>query len=85
MCIRVRYEAFDPLNAFRPYDAASGTVTLPDCLAQPDTLTALRAVLEELAVAQPESGAICWCGEPVHLLPRVPTQRRSGQVTHHGA
>lgn len=85
MCIRVRYEAFDPLNGFRPYDADSGTVTLPDYLAQPATLTALRAVLEELAVEQPEHGAICWCGEPIHLLPRVPTQRRNGEVTHRGA
>lgn len=82
MCIRVRYEAFDPLGAFHPYDAAAGIVTLPDCLAQADTLTILRAVLEELAVKQPESGAICWCGEPIMLLPRIPTQRRSGQVNH---
>jgi len=85
MCIRVRYEAFDPLGDFQPYNASTGVVTLPTALAQADTLVALRAVLEELAVEQPESGAICWCGEAINLLPRVPTQRRSGQVTHHGA
>ena len=82
MCIRVRYEAFDPLGAFHPYDAAAGVVTLPSSLPESDSLSALRAVLEELAVRQPESGAICWCGEPVVLLPGIPTQRRSGQVTH---
>lgn len=85
MCIRVRYESFDPLGVFHPYDADAGVVTLPSTLQESDSLHALRAVLEELAVEQPESGAICWCGEPIHLLPRVPTQRRSGQVTHHGA
>lgn len=83
MCIRVRFEPFDPL-AFHPYDAAAGVVTLPDMLPQRATLVALRAVLGELGVTQPESGAICWCGEPIRLLPRVP-QQRSGQVTHHGA
>lgn len=83
MCIRVRFERFDPL-AFHPFDPAAGVVTLPDSLAQQDTLIALRAVLEELAITQPESGALCWCGEPVQLLPRVPEQR-SGQVTNRGA
>ncbi|MEU0317097.1 hypothetical protein [Nocardioides sp. NPDC006273] len=82
MCIRVRYQIFDPLEDFQPYDADAGIVTLPLTLARSATLTALRAVLEELAVAQPESGAICWCGEPVMLLPSVPTQRRNGQVAH---
>ncbi|MGW4850212.1 hypothetical protein ACWEPZ_03125 [Streptomyces sp. NPDC004288] len=85
MCIRVRYEAFDPLDAFQPYNADTGVVTLPDVLAQADTLLALRSVLEELAVEQPEFGAVCWCGEVINLLPRVPTQRRSGQVIRHGA
>lgn len=84
MCLRVRFEPFDPLT-FRPYDAAGNTVTLPDTLAEAASLAALRAVLEELAVEQPPHGAICWCGAPVDLMPRVPEQRRSGQVTHHGA
>jgi len=83
MCIRVRYEAFDPLGAFHPYDADAGVVTLPAALATSASLVALRAVLQELAVEQPESGAICWCGEPIVLLPRVPNQRRSANA--HGA
>lgn len=77
MCIRVRYEAFDPLQGFQPYDATGGVVTLPDVLAESSCLIALRAVLEELAIAQPEDGAICWCGAPVELLPRVPVQRKA--------
>jgi hypothetical protein len=85
MCIHIRFEQFDPLSAFRPYDAATGTVTLPEDLTRSDTLVALRAVLEELAIKQPESGAICWCGEPLMMLPCVPTQRRNGQVTNRGA
>ncbi|MFC8491838.1 hypothetical protein ACFUJU_13745 [Streptomyces sp. NPDC057235] len=85
MCIHIRFEQFDPLSAFKPYDAGTGTVTLPDALPHAETLVILRAVLEELAVVQPESGAICWCGEDILVVPRVPEQRRSGQVIHHGA
>nr|CZT54184.1 hypothetical protein [Cloning vector pSOK804] len=81
MCIRVRFAPLDPLN-FRPYDAAGNTVTLPATLPRDASLVALRAVLEELAVEQPPDGAVCWCGAAVHILPRVPEQRRSGQVTH---
>lgn len=84
MCLRVRYKAFDPLN-FRPYDATTNVITLPDVLPKESALVALRAVLVELAVKQPEFGAVCWCGEAIELRPRVPIQRRSGQVIHHGA
>lgn len=84
MCIRIRYQQFDPLGSFQPYDADAGVITLPSTLKGSDTLLALRAVLEELAVTQPESGAICWCGEPIQLLPRIPNQRRS-QVIKRGA
>jgi hypothetical protein len=84
MCLRVRFAPLDPLN-FRPYDAAGNTVTIPDVLPRESRLVALRAVLEELAVEQPPNGALCWCGAPVEVMPRVPDQRRSGQVTPHGA
>jgi hypothetical protein len=30
-------------------------------------------------------GAVCWCGAPVDLTPRIPQQRRSEQVVNHGA
>jgi hypothetical protein len=84
MCLRVRFEPFDPLT-FRPYDHVGNTITLPDTLPEEASRVALRAVLEELAVEQPSDGAICWCGAPVDLMPRVPEQRRNGQVTNHGA
>lgn len=85
MCLRVRFKPLDPLVAFKPWDADGNVVTLPDCLTQSNVLVALRAVLEELAVDQPEFGAVCWCGAPVVLLPRFPIQRRSEQVMRRGA
>jgi hypothetical protein len=30
-------------------------------------------------------GAVCWCGAPVDMTPRIPLQRRSEQVVKHGA
>lgn len=82
MCVRVRFSSCD-----RPlvYDAEASTITLPTVLDHAHAVTALRAILSKLRVVQPELGAVCWCGEPVTLLPRVPEQRRSGQVIKHGA
>lgn len=82
MCVRIRFSSgVTP----RIYDADTGTITLPDRLAATHTVTVVRAVLSELLVAQPELGAVCWCGESVDLTPRVPDQRRSEQVVKHGA
>lgn len=82
MCVRIRFS-----SCARPpvYDAEAGSITLPPPLDHAHAVTALRAVLSELRVVQPELGAVCWCGEPVTLLPRVPQQRRSEQVIRHGA
>lgn len=82
MCVRVR---FSPCARFEIYDAETGTITLPTSLDHAHAVTALRAVLSELLVQQPKLGAVCWCGESVTLLPRVPEQRRSEQVIKHGA
>lgn len=83
MCIRVEYA---PRNLLRdPWDAGQNLITLPAELTEPFALHALRAVLDELDVEQGEFGARCWCGEPIQLLPRIPQQRRSEQVVHHGA
>lgn len=82
MCVRIR---FSSSITTRIYDADSGTITLPGARATARAVTAVRAVLSELHVVQPEFGAICWCGEPVDLTPRVPNQRRSEQVVDHGA
>ena len=82
MCVRIR---FSLCNTPRIYDADSGTITLPASVSSTHTVTAIRAALSELQVIQPELGAVCWCGEPVDLTPRVPEQRRNEQVANHGA
>lgn len=82
MCIRVqRATGATP----RVWDKTRQLITVPGDLPAACTVTAVRAVLTELAVPQPPLGAVCWCGEAIDLLPRVPEQRRSGQVTTHGA
>jgi hypothetical protein len=82
MCVHVQFTA-------RPghldYDDDTGVITLPASIADTHRVTAARAVLSELRVPQPELGAVCWCGEQVDLLPRVPEQWRSEQVVRHGA
>lgn len=82
MCIRVQFAA---LSSPRPWDKTRQLITLPRDLPPENAETAVRAVLTELAVPQEEFGAVCWCGQPVRLLHRVPEQRRSGQVIHRGA
>lgn len=82
MCVRIR---FSSCAAPRIYDADTGIITLPDSVAPAHTVTAVRAVLSELHVIQPQLGAVCWCGEPVDLTARVPEQRRSEQVMNYGA
>lgn len=82
MCVRIRIAA----RAVLPiYDVAAGTITVPAYVIPSQRATAVRAVLAQLAVVQPEDGAVCWCGEPVELAPRVPNQRRSEQVMRRGA
>ncbi|OQQ16086.1 hypothetical protein B0675_02025 [Streptomyces sp. M41(2017)] len=82
MCVRVR---FSSRATPRLFDPSTRTITLPASVSRVHTVTAVRAVLAQLAVVQPELGAVCWCGEPVNLLPRVPQQRRNEQVIKHGA
>lgn len=85
MCIRVR---FTPRNQLQePWDAEHNVITIPDELSRTAlyTLRAVRAVLHQLGVTQPDFGARCWCGDEINLLPAIPTQRRSNEVTHLGA
>lgn len=83
MCVRVQYVSTWP---FSPYDANRKLIRIPAHLEGPYVLSAVRAVLTELAVEQPAHGARCFCGEPVRLLAHVPEQRESGdQVVRHGA
>ncbi|MBM7088080.1 hypothetical protein JTP67_05840 [Streptomyces sp. S12] len=47
----------------------------------------MRTILRELVADQPEFGAVCWCGDPVHIdpVPAIPQQKMSEQVVRHGA
>lgn len=83
MCVRVE---FAPSGTSRdPWDPESRIITLPVTLPVASTGVVVRAVLRELAVEQPSVGAVCFCGAPVYLLPRVPEQRRSDEVMFRGA
>lgn len=82
MCIRVRFSAHCPAD---PWDPLARTITLPVALPTASTALVVRAVLSELAVEQPDVGAVCFCGAPVHFLPRVPQQRRMDEVMRRGA
>jgi hypothetical protein len=82
MCVHVRFTARPEFSVF---DSDARTITLPRILNHEHCVTVVRAIMAELAVPQPELGAVCWCGEPINLLPRVPEQRRSEQVINHGA
>lgn len=82
MCVRV---ALVPPDALPAFDADDLVITIPSHLTPAHRVTLVRAILRELVVPQPELGAVCWCGDPVDLTPRVPQQRRSEQVVKHGA
>ena len=82
MCVRVSFASPNTLPAF---DADERVITLPCDLSPAHTVTLVRAILTELVTDQPELGAVCWCGAPVDLTPRIPQQRRSEQVVNHGA
>lgn len=82
MCVRISFSA---RAGSQIYNADAGLITLPRSIDPLLRVTAVRAVLSELRVIQPELGAVCWCGEAIDLLPRVPQQRRSEQVINHGA
>lgn len=82
MCVHVRFTSqFES----RIFDADSRIITLPRILDHEHSVTVVRTIMAELAVPQPELGAVCWCGESIDVLPRVPEQRRSEQVIKHGA
>lgn len=83
MCVRVSFASPSAIPAF---DADKCLITIPRHLSPAHAVTLVRAILTELVTDQPESGAVCWCGAPVNLTPRIPRQRRSDeQVVKHGA
>lgn len=79
MCVRVHTST----RVTTPWDSTTGTLTVPAGLSSARATLAVRAVLLELAVPQPEVGAVCWCGQVVEI-PRVP-QQRSREVIPRGA
>ncbi|WP_405554255.1 hypothetical protein [Streptomyces sp. NBC_01171] len=76
MCIRVEYAPRQAISD--PYDADRQVITLPAHFREwrVYAMSALQAVLLRLDVEQPSFSAVCWCGDPITLGPRIPIQRR---------
>lgn len=66
MCVLVRRSA----RVTTPWDPASETINIPTQLTPENALTALRAVLAEMGIPQPDAGAVCWCGDPTRVPPQ---------------
>lgn len=81
MCVRIQRS----LNVTEPWGPRERTIRIPATLDADRALTAVRAVLHELAVPQPQFGAVCWCGDTVEIPARVPYQRRANEVMARGA
>lgn len=81
MCVRVHRS-----NRIitEPWDPRSRTITIPAQLGPALEDIAIRTVLAELAVEQPASGAVCWCGTPTGAL-HIPQQRSTPEVMARGA
>jgi hypothetical protein len=82
MCIRVQYAPRQ--SVVDPWDPSRLVITLPEELHEAYAMRALRAVLAQLDVEQPNFGARCWCGEQIGLFPTIP-QQRSNEVINLGA
>lgn len=83
MCVTVRHSD----RVVEPWDEATNTVTIPAHLDGEWATRAVRTVLSRLAVGQPPVGAVCWCGDRVHIPApaRIPDPRRPSEVMAHGA
>lgn len=68
MCVTIE---LSPARIALPWDSDRKTVTVPIGLDVEHTTLVVRAVLTELAVPQPASGAVCWCGEPIDIKGEV--------------
>lgn len=79
MCIQVRSST----HVTTPWNPRTRTITIPAGLCPEREEAAVRFVLAKLAIAQPCSGAVCWCGAPVrNWAPLIPTQRHSEVMAH---
>jgi hypothetical protein len=81
MCVRVRRST----TVVSPWDPARQVITIPAVLDGPMADVAVRATLAQLGVNQPLTGAVCWCGDPVHTGPHIPQTTDTSEVTHRGA
>ncbi|TJZ55574.1 hypothetical protein FCH28_09540 [Streptomyces piniterrae] len=82
MCVRVERVPSPAL----PYDSERRVISVPDCLSPQLTVIAVRAILDELAIPQPEFGAVCFCGTPIGVSEElIPPQRLTDEVIHIGA
>ena len=96
MCVLVRTAAISPCSPRWDRDRIS--IIVSDQLTTGQALLQIRAMLERLGAVQCQTGATCWCGDPVTLpglsiawRPRyaslVPRQRSAAHAgrTRHGA
>jgi hypothetical protein len=78
MCIRV--DAVPRALLDEPWDPQRQLITIPSELRDEYELRAVRVVLIEVGVPQPDFGAVCWCGEQIQLPGHTPEQQRSERV-----
>lgn len=81
MCIRVRRST----AVTKPWDPARQIITIPTEHETPAATVAARATLAQLGINQPPTGAVCWCGEPVHIGTDPQPTVDISEVTHRGA
>lgn len=62
MCVNIRRST---MTWVAPWDHDRRSITIPAVLSPQRGLLAVRAVLMELGVQQPEEGAVCWCGDRI--------------------
>lgn len=72
MCISVQRGSTPTIT---PWNPSTRVITIPPGLSYIRSITAVRAVLVELAVPQPAAGAVCFCGARIRVLTLFPVQR----------
>lgn len=82
MCVLIRYCS---TCVTEPWDPTQNAINISPHLEGEFAVRAVRAVLSELHVEQPQSGAVCWCGVPVCVKPPASAQRHSNEVMTRGA
>lgn len=82
MCVKIRHTS-QPDELWNP---DSNTICLPHRVAPgPHTHLVVRALLAELGITQPRTGARCWCGDPIAMESFTTHQSEATEVMAHGA